>query len=525
MRLLFFDSGKVSRQEKESNVSSSNGFGYCSDLSRRVLEYINDIEDLSALSMTNMCLRRCITLRMVVSCAILKGGYPLRSIQNLAPLISRRAIYVPKPLRLLRMVLPGPCEFCGNKPQFVPNIEQVLVPKHVKTNLIPDYFGTRFKFRLPKRDWFGPTENLSSKPRIVRPTFGVKGCFTCMRDRRRVKYNGRWVSFRLNARFDRLMTRYRGRKILHYVNAYYEAHKSTLYQIFCHPRVLAYPGGYRFIEEFAEGRYRTTTNWRNTISSEDRHEIMWNDTIMDDTGNPIGPLFTRKMLPGLVSYLNQPNNRGIDHYIDTKAQDVSTVGEYEEFMRAHDTYIEVGTNKQSQITTRRQNQVFHTSMLKINNAMEALSKIIECMNVKTIFNIRRNRHVRRHNQRHWVMHVMRRMLLCYRECYEPRRHCLQFDTGSMRVDQYLHNHLWRLFRDPKSIDRKLALRYANDIFDTMTTTDLRLTNMENVFRQEFYLSGDIQDDFDLVIFRHLERRPPDTRYSRWTDPSPKRSPH
>jgi hypothetical protein len=36
----------------------------------------------------------------------------------------------------------------------------------------------------------------------------------------------------------------------------------------------------------------------------------------DAAGEPIGPLFNRNELSNLVSYLKQPNNQGISHYLE-----------------------------------------------------------------------------------------------------------------------------------------------------------------------------------------------------------------
>ena len=475
---------------------------------------MDNIHDLLSLSKTNTCLRNCISLEMVVTCAVLSGGRPLRSIQNLVPLIRRRAIYVPKALRLLRTVVPGPCEFCNNEPQYEMNARNISVPRHHQTSLYTDYYGyngeistasTSRAVQQASHQRFGPAENISSRPTCIRPSFGVKACFACLRNRRRMRMGGQWISCKLNSTFDRLVTRNSGSRIRHYVNAYYEANRNVLFHIFGHPRVLAYPGGTRFLQ-YKSGRLRTTTHVYYSRKSKDRYEYMWGQYFEDDNGDPIGPLVNRTMISDMVDYLREPSNKGLDHFIDTHVPNVSKPHEYESFMNVYMANIDVGLAKEVNRKAKKKNARFHRCMLKINEATKAVAKIIACMNIKTIFKIRSNRCSRRTANRRWQMSFLRRMLLCYVENYDRKGPCLCFRTGSWKVNDFLHTQLQDVLAKPELMTKQDAYRHAHAIHEEMTTTDLRFSNMTAVFAWSNSSGDVIRHSFSLGMSHIPERQ-------------------
>jgi len=495
--------------------------------------YVDNIHDLLSLSKTNTCLRNCISLEMVVTCAVLSGGTPLRSIQNLVPLIRRRAIYVPKALRLLRIVIPGPCEFCNNEPQYERNARDINIPRHHRTNLFTDYYGyngevstvsTSQRVRQASHQRFGSAENISSRPTCVRPSFGVKACFTCLRNRRRMKMCGKWTSCKLNSTFDRLVTRNNGNRIRHYVNAYYEANRNILFHIFGHPRVLAYPGGTRFLQ-YQSGRLRTTTCVFYTRRSEDRYEYMWNQYFEDDHGDPIGPLVNRTMISDMVDYLHDPSNKGLDHFIDTHVPNISKSHEYESFMNVYMAHIDVGLAKQVDRKTRKENFTFHRRMMKINEATKAIANIIACMNVKTIFKLRKNRCVRGAADRKWLMSFLRRMLLCYAENYNRTGPYLWFRTGSVYVDAFLQTQLHGVLVNPELMTKQCAYRHANEIYQKMTTTNLRFERMTSVFVWGNSSGDMIRQTFSQRMYHVPERDRHRSAWTPWKDPSSNRLEH
>jgi hypothetical protein len=110
-----------------------------------------------------------------------------------------------------------------------------------------------------------------------------------------------------------------GNSSIYHVKQYYFAHREILFHIWNHPRVLAYPGGVRYlrVSEFGEmepisGNMQDIGYDKDQILSRDEYEIMWKHPNVDSFGDPIGPIFTASALRDLVEYLKQPNNNGID---------------------------------------------------------------------------------------------------------------------------------------------------------------------------------------------------------------------
>ena len=133
---------RLATATRSRNTCPDNVFGYDSDVSSIIMQYVGNPRTLLTLSTVNKLLRSLVTEEMVIKSALYTGGRPLASIQNIYRFMKNRSAFVASPLRLLRMVTGIRCEFCNN----------VTV-------------DVRFAY---------PGEDLSNaKPRTVRPQWNV----------------------------------------------------------------------------------------------------------------------------------------------------------------------------------------------------------------------------------------------------------------------------------------------------------------------------------------------------------------
>ena len=109
--------------------------------------------DLLRISSSCKVLRESITTSLVVKSAMIHGGHAKTTVSELYKLVKPRSIYVPSPLRLLRLVNGKRCEFC-----------------------------------------------FQSKVNFVRPYVGVFACWTCLTERGLTKaWRKSWVRYKRNS--------------------------------------------------------------------------------------------------------------------------------------------------------------------------------------------------------------------------------------------------------------------------------------------------------------------------------------
>ena len=221
----------------------------------RVLEYLSP-RDLLHLSVVNKSIRGVISndLRVIILVGMLNGGRSMKSLENLYYLMNTRSIYIPNPLRILRIINGRSCEFCVEK-------------------------GCHY----------------------LRPQFGVYSCWDCLRERQN---NSLGISCEqlgpLSARWHKVVY-LKGRGF--FLKQYHIAHRYVLYDIFEHMSVLCHPTGLRWMRKKADVYIPTTKRNSLNIASQDAHEIMWMKLKRDQCGDLIGPFFVKSDVNKAVQYI------------------------------------------------------------------------------------------------------------------------------------------------------------------------------------------------------------------------------
>lgn len=102
---------------KRLKMTASEGAVLHTDAFQVVMEYLAPRE-LFRLAFCSKELMNSVTTKMVVRSALLHGGHAKSTIQKIAPLMKTHSIFVPTPLRLLRLVNGKRCErldYCGRR--------------------------------------------------------------------------------------------------------------------------------------------------------------------------------------------------------------------------------------------------------------------------------------------------------------------------------------------------------------------------------------------------------------------------
>ena len=115
--------------------------------------------------MLNKVLMRAIIVEIALWCKMYQGGRSYENVTILHKLMSKRAIYPPSGLRILRLCNGKRCEFCNNRK--VDLVETFAFHQHMN--------DTGF---LSSRGLFPLSSN--PHPRQVRPSYGLYACQVCM---------------------------------------------------------------------------------------------------------------------------------------------------------------------------------------------------------------------------------------------------------------------------------------------------------------------------------------------------------
>mmetsp|Transcript_17989 Transcript_17989/g.39328 ORF Transcript_17989/g.39328 Transcript_17989/m.39328 type:complete len:568 (-) Transcript_17989:678-2381(-) len=152
-------SAKRSRGGDDDHSASTSGPSLNEDALSCVLEFLPPRE-LFNTAFTCKGLRDEITTKVVVRSALIHGGHAKQTCEELHNLMSNKAMHVPSPLRLLRLINGKRCEFC-----------------------------------------------VANKVNHVRPCIGVFACWDCVTQRGLTKaWNTSWVRHRRNqARYDAIL--------------------------------------------------------------------------------------------------------------------------------------------------------------------------------------------------------------------------------------------------------------------------------------------------------------------------------
>ena len=283
----------------------------CRDGWAKVLEFLLP-RDLLRVSSVCKPLRSVILEhpRLVIQAGMLQGGRSKTSLVNLYRLMDLRAIYIPDPLRILRLINGLRCEFCNK-------------------------FGCNF----------------------VRGSFGVFACWDCLHGNYDHVLGFRDKSTGLSQQWHKVV--YLGTRVF-FIKQYYHVNRYILFDIFNHRRILSQPGGKRWVK-LLNGELVSTTTSTTHIVSKDAAEVMWGRIMRDLCGNLIGPLFCKNDVSLLVEKIKEfdkilllqsasaPRNEAsirhnlIDRYFDEDIESCPKECEYKSFMEGFN-YIKAEAN-------------------------------------------------------------------------------------------------------------------------------------------------------------------------------------
>ena len=204
------------------------------------------------------------------------------------------------------------------------------------------------------------------------------------------------------------------------------------------------------------------------ISSLDEYEIMWKHPEVDSFGHPIGPIFTASLLGDLVTYLRQPNNNGIDFFIDRLIQNPSTPETYESFISCYESCIDRADRKEREKKEDNAAIANLSRYRKIDLAMKAVHQIVVQTSVTNIREwIRKETSSVQRSDSYYEAQrcMMHRLLLLYHEIpYLRGKWYLTYDTGYPPLDKQIHSILGSLLKDPQALSHSEAREYGKSLF-------------------------------------------------------------
>lgn len=495
-------------------------FGHERNISFMIMNYIGDIRTLFTVSKVNKLLRDSITEEMVVKCAMYSGGRPLASIKNIYRFMTTRSAYIASPLRLLRLCNGKRCEFCNN----------------TETGEITEFRGKDVS---------------NSKPTVVRPHLNVFACIACLTVHRN-EY------FCLTSKFERKI--WSDHKQAFFENAYYLANRESLYHIFSHPRVTSYPYGERLVFTDENGLVHNAFFGDDimTHTSRDRYELMFARFKTDHAGEAIGPLVNRRGLAALVSYIKQPNNRGIDYFLENiMIPNAPVASDYDNFIRTYENNIVPAMLRKKKKDDNKKIDLRYRWYLKVEHVVRAIGVVVSYMTYKVLRRlykkyVQKNSHMKEstqdaqqckrtyynsehrppslsykfdpHMDKKQVFLMLIRTVLCYHESAEFKfKKPVCYDTGSKEIDQILNSTLTPLYADPIRVigSPKLARNLARTLFVKITdSVDWKL----GVSREVTDICGNIRTGFSGRGPGHFTRMPSSRAIRTWTDTSSHRRP-
>lgn len=347
------------------------------------------------------------------------------SLKRLNKLVQTRGVWPISPVRTLRLLCGKRCEFCLNQ-------ENATSPYSSQTDTNPI-------------------------PRLIRPGWPVFCCWPCLSERRiyqvsnpKVGWPG--VSIRnITRQWAKLFYHPEHDKFYH--KQFYLAHREILFRIFNHPRILAYPNGFRHHD--IETGQPLSERGSNSTCSRDEYEIMWNTPLVKG-GECIGGLMSADLIQPLVEYLKSPNNLGIDHFLLNMIPNAPSLEDYSPFLEAFEAIrLKAEFHEQHQdVSIRTKNDLarYH----KIENAIESLF-LVESTITSTLVDAS----CAAYSSELWNIRDFQRIILCYQEEHNlSLRHPLTWDTGDVRLNRALTDLFAPLLRAPTRVDINDLEEYA-----------------------------------------------------------------
>lgn len=485
-RLIVGRRVRLATANRSRNTCPDNVFGYDSDVSSIIMQYVGNPRTLLTLSTVNKLLRSLVTEEMVIKSALYTGGRPLASIQNIYRFMKNRSAFVASPLRLLRMVTGIRCEFCNN----------VTV-------------DVRFAY---------PGEDLSNaKPRTVRPQWNVFACWSCCKTRRNPTISGTWDHDRLTKTFDRTILSMQG---YFHENVFYTSNRALLYKIFCHPRIVAYPCGLRYCH-MVNGVLENAFDPRHfELTMHDRMELMWACFRTDCTDEPVGPLFHRGLISDLVSYLKKKNNRGIEYFINNCIPRVPKLSDYDGFVTVYEQNITRALQLNEQRRNERMRILLHRRYRWIENVVHAIAVVVSCINLRVL------RHQLKACQsleeKYREVKIASKVMLCYHEAYSTSlKRPVTYRTGNRSLDTTINMALTELFRNPSRVieSRAISKQYARTLFIKIRSSNVWWCGISRMITDE---NGDVIASFSAHDpYSNRTRR---RKITQWRDTSSFRNP-
>lgn len=392
--------------------------------------------------MVNKLVRSCISVETVVKSSLYHRGYAMKSVQNLAVLMDKKAIYPPSALRLLRLVNGKRCEFCFNAP---------VSPVKNK--------GLVFQFK----------QDANPLPRYVRPTCGFFACWYCMEQWRHPDISGSSKYPSITRKWHKLFFDPRSHKYYH--KQYYLCNRELFRSIQSHDRVVSYPYGSRWLYRNESGLLVPTTSpSMASIKSRDRFEIMSSQYREDGAHEPIGPIFHYDELRRCIRYLQHPGSLGLDFYLENLIQKPPALNAYEEFTTCYQRHIEPANRRYTHRKADRMNKL----QLRRYNQIETAVRVVAAVSKEmTLANLCMKRNIRENMMpTNEDIRAIDTILLSYKEAPQlPLRDVISFDTGCFRTDWLLTKYFRLAFKNPDLLlQSKIRIKeFAQQIYSCIMT--------------------------------------------------------
>lgn len=359
---------------------------------------------------------------MVVKSSLYHGGYAMKSVQNLAVLMLKKAIYPPSAMRLLRLANGKRCEFCLNAP---------ISPSRNR--------GLLFQFK----------QNVNPLPRFVRPTCGLFACWNCMEQWRHPDISGSWQYPCITRKWYKLFFNPSTGQYHH--KQFYLSHRELFRSIQSHERVVSYPYGRRWLFRTEDGTLVPTTFLdMASVKSNDRFEIMSSQYREDATNEPIGPIFHYEELSRCISYLQHPGSLGLDYYLENHIRKPPALIAYDEFTLTYQKHIDSAKRRNS---LRKLDRINDRQLCRYRQIEIAVQIVAAVTRELTISNLSMRRSIREHMMPSKEdIRAIDTLLLSYKEAPQLRlRDVLSFDTGCFHTDWLLAKYFGRAFKVPRLV--------------------------------------------------------------------------
>lgn len=191
-----------------------------------------------------------------------------------------------------------------------------------------------------------------------------------------------------------------------------------------------------------------------TDECSDRYEILWSHYTEEyKTGEPVGPLLNYSSLNNVADYLRQPNNEGIDYFLDNMIPSPPTLNDFKGFLTVHETYREDALKHFDNCRQKRIEKEELARLKKMENTVHAIAEIASCINLKLIqeayelIGFEDMPYAQRID-----VDVMQRLLLCYQEEHQPCMHyCITYVTGNCMLNRRMKEWLEEVLKAPTTV--------------------------------------------------------------------------